>query len=389
MTFFRLTASSAGPASWETAAYWSTLDVSPRGQQLLQSIRGIAPGDSRTMGPFELPNAQQWQAMFQQGRTTNAVLEPTQTIHQVIQWANTNLGPWTTLCTADVGQVGSQGFFDLAFCDLRPVFSPVVQNCVYGTRSKDPAIGAVFLTGELISAALAAVALPELAVILIPAAVGLWLNTTDLCGAPPTNLPPIDLATITNPLGKLSQIVAVIMWPFLCECIPGTPSPTPYPPPTFQPPSGWPSQPVYSCSNADVCATLVALSQKIDIINAALERTWAAVQLNQRYRLPFASIPGSIHSGLTGQGSFAIERLVGLRIDIEDASPTAVWEGEPEYLKDVGWVSVSDEGAMLQELRITRGRQDWYPYECQLATRFGFFCKDDTRLRITELKPEP
>lgn len=389
MTFFRLTSSTPGPLACEYSAYWGKLPPQVGQQQLLATAGATAPGVARTLGPFELQNTLQWQSMFNQARTSPHQASPGQTVSQVVEYSATNLGPWTQLCSQTITNAGSSGFFDLVYCDLRPAFTPTVQNCIYGTQPKDPAIASVFLTGEIISAALASLALPELAVILIPAAVGLWLNTADLCGAPPTNLPAIDISTLTNPFGKLADIVATIMWPYFCQCTPGTPTPVPYPPPTFTPPTGWPSQPVYSCSNSDICATLIALSQKVDVINAALERTWAAVQLQQRYRLPFGSIPGTVHASLTGSGTIAIERLVGLRVDIEDATPTAVWEGEPEYLKDVGWVSVSDGGAMLQELRVTRGRQDWYPYECQLATLLGYFCKNDAVLRITELKPEP
>lgn len=386
--FFRITVGSSGPFNWETAAYFGKYPHQQGVQQFLGNHNNNLPGTSVTLGPYELAGITQWQSMFQQARTSDQVTHPEQSTTQLIEYAPTNLGPWTTLCTQTTHCVGDRGFFDLAFCDLRPAFTPTVQNCVYGTEPKDSAQLTVFLTGEIIAAALSALALPELAVILIPAAVGLWVNKQDLCGQPPTNLPAIDLGTITNPIGKLAQIVNTIMWPYLCRCIPGTPSPTPYPPPTFTPPTGWPTQPTYSCSNADVCATLVALSQKVDVINAALERAWAYIQLQQRYRLPFARVDGAVHNDLVGSGSFAISRLVGLRIDIVEATPTAVWEGEPEYLKDVGWASVSDEGAMLQEMRVTRGRQDWYPYECQLATRFGWFAKAGTRLRVTEIEVE-
>jgi hypothetical protein len=109
----------------------------------------------------------------------------------------------------------------------------------------------------------------------------------------------------------------------------------------------------------------------------------------QRWKLPFAFVTGTVHSGLTDSGTIPISRLVGLRVDVTDSTPAGEFEGNPPYLKDQGWLSVSDGGAMLQETRITRGSQDWYPREMQLATVFGFFAKDGVTLTITELLTEP
>jgi hypothetical protein len=109
----------------------------------------------------------------------------------------------------------------------------------------------------------------------------------------------------------------------------------------------------------------------------------------QRWKLPFAFVTGPVHSGLTDSGTIPISRLVGLRIAVTDSTPAGEFEGNPPYLKDQGWLSVSDGGAMLQETRITRGLQDWYPREMQLATVFGFFAKEGVTLTITELLTEP
>ena len=388
MPFFRAGVSSVGPASFESSAYFGKFPHVAGQQQLLATHGATPPGEAVTLGPFELADDLTWQAMFTQERTGNHQASPGQTCVQVIEWSNTALGPWTQLCTQTVAQTGTGGFFDTVSCDIRPAFPSSIVPCPYGVQPKDPAHLVVFLTQEAIAAALATLGLPELAVILIPAAVGLYLDKSALCGALPPQVPTPELTDIVNPGAKLAQYISVIMWPTFCECIPGTPTPTPPPLPTFVFPPGWAVPPTYACSNSDLCQVLIQLQQKVDVINAAVQRQWQLIQLQQRYRLPFASVQGAVHNNLTGSGTFAISRLVGLRIDIVDATPTAVWEGQPEYLKDVGWCSVSDGGAMLQELRITRGRQDWYPNECQLATFFGWFAKNEAVLRVTELEPE-
>jgi hypothetical protein len=145
-----------------------------------------------------------------------------------------------------------------------------------------------------------------------------------------------------------------------------------------------------SCNNVDVCATLISMTQQLAAIQQALNGDLELTTLIQRYRVPFAYIRGAVHSGLMNSGSFAITRLVGVRTEITAAGPNhRQVMGTPPYVRDLGWISVSDGNGMLQEIRLTRDRQVWFPQSMELATLLGFSVASDVTMEITELEAEP
>lgn len=110
----------------------------------------------------------------------------------------------------------------------------------------------------------------------------------------------------------------------------------------------------------------------------------------QRFRVPFAYIGGKQHTGLTGTGSFTISRLVGLQVVVSSVPQSLrTLAGNPPYLWDVGWMSVSDGGGMLQQRRIARQSMVWIPDQTQDATLFGWFVNDGFTIDVVELEPEP
>jgi len=115
------------------------------------------------------------------------------------------------------------------------------------------------------------------------------------------------------------------------------------------------------------------------------------VQLVQRYAVPFATIAGAAHSGQLGTGSFSIDRLIGMRVDITSHLPGTVpdLEGNPPYVWDQGWMSITDGGGMLQEKRISQTHFDWLPPHMGMATSFGFALRPGTIATFTELEAEP
>lgn len=122
---------------------------------------------------------------------------------------------------------------------------------------------------------------------------------------------------------------------------------------------------------------------------ALLQQLLSAVQLQQRWRLPFGTVDGPSHAG-SGSGTFAVDRVIGLRVEIT-AQPPGLRQsfGNPTYTFDLGWISVSDDGGMLQELRITRDSQQWFPQQMQLATVVGYALRSGVAATITELRSEP
>jgi hypothetical protein len=110
----------------------------------------------------------------------------------------------------------------------------------------------------------------------------------------------------------------------------------------------------------------------------------------QRYKAPFAYIRGATHSGVSGTGATAISRLIGYQL-VVTARPGAhrVSGGNPSYIYDLGWVSVSDADGMIEEKRLTRDSMLWFPQLGQLATSFNYFLQSGVTISWTELQPEP
>jgi hypothetical protein len=129
------------------------------------------------------------------------------------------------------------------------------------------------------------------------------------------------------------------------------------------------------------------------LINQLLElcqRTREDVTLIQRYALPFAYVRGPSISGLTGTGSMALGRSVGLLIDVL-GFPAANKQmlGEPPYIFDLGWVSALTPDGLVDEIRLTREHTTWLSKLIPSADLVGWGLRDSVQIRITELHAEP
>ena len=110
----------------------------------------------------------------------------------------------------------------------------------------------------------------------------------------------------------------------------------------------------------------------------------------QRYMLPFATIDGAIHSGVSGSGSFAVSRLIGIKIDlttIPDYSGSTV--ANPNLIFDAGWVSMMTGDGVIIEKRITHQTEQWMPRHFQDATTFGYYLNPGFVASFTEIEAEP
>lgn len=149
-----------------------------------------------------------------------------------------------------------------------------------------------------------------------------------------------------------------------------------------QPPTLTPPAPQTGCTLDTVCAELFRIEQKI---NSAL----ATATLLQRWELPFGYMLGAVHSGLTGSGSFAVSRVLGLLLTLTTPPPGGrVLPGNPPYVWDAGWVSINDTSGMLEEKRVTRSGYVWLPGAAALATSFNYALDPGVVLRVQELEAE-
>lgn len=110
----------------------------------------------------------------------------------------------------------------------------------------------------------------------------------------------------------------------------------------------------------------------------------------QRYLLPFAYINGATHSGLSGSGSFAVSRLLGVKIHLSTIpSSVGVETATPNRLFDAGWISCMDGNGVILETRVTAIDQVWIPRLFPEALTFGYSFAPGVNANVTELEAEP
>lgn len=124
--------------------------------------------------------------------------------------------------------------------------------------------------------------------------------------------------------------------------------------------------------------------------DATLQALLRLVTDMQRNYQPFGYVLGAAHAGLTGTGSVPVSRLLGVKVALTSIPGGAVTlPGNPGYIKDMGWMSVSEVDGMLQEHRISQAAFTWFPPYMPLADHINYFLDPGVVATFTELKPEP
>jgi hypothetical protein len=263
----------------------------------------------------------------------------------------------------------------------------VVPICAYGTRKKATSPVVDLLTEAALVGIMEAAGLQWWEVLLLVFA-GQQLDVNALCAQLPPTPPPPTPEALEYPPYKLLDYLYQMVWNTYCECIPGTPSPPSPPMPTGTKPTGMPDPRVIVVNPTNPCLDITEVRRMLDSIMRQLNIDVQLDTLQQRYMLPFATIPGAVHSGLTGSGSFAISRLIGVQIVVTANLPDRTLEGAPLYVWDIGWISIMDGNGFIQERRITREVEVWMPSHFQEATLLGYSLKGAVEVRITELQAE-
>lgn len=121
-----------------------------------------------------------------------------------------------------------------------------------------------------------------------------------------------------------------------------------------------------------------------------LEQIYALLTGVQRSYAPFGYIKGTSHSGISGTGSVSVDRIIGVELDVDaGASGHTVLLGNPSYVKDLGWLSVSEADGMIQERRVAQLHFTWFPQVAPIATAINYALTDGVVVTLTELLPEP
>lgn len=259
--------------------------------------------------------------------------------------------------------------------------------CQYGTRAKATSPIVAVLQEAALAALAEGLGLNWLETMILVAA-GQQIDVNALCQSLPPTPPPPTPEALNYPPYKILEWVYPLIWNTYCECVPGVPLAPKPPDPTWTKPPGWQDPRVIIVNPTNPCLDLTEVRRMLDTV---IRQTNIDVQLDtlmQRYGLPFATVRGATHSGLSGYGSFAISRLIGVQITITSRNPGRELEGAPQYVWDLGWASCMDGNGFIQERRITRDVEVWMPRNFQEATTFGYMFKEGVVASVTELQAE-
>lgn len=260
--------------------------------------------------------------------------------------------------------------------------------CKYGTEAKSGAPGTVILTAETIQAALDVAGFGVLNVLFAPL-IGLSLGITGLCSSQPPVFPALSANLTENSIGELLQAFSSIVWSQYCQCVPGTPPAINFPPPQVVVPPGLPTAPVFPCDPANLCLSIQRIETLLNQVAGQVGRDLELTTLLQRYSLPFGVVPSNFHSGLTGQGSVPVERLIGVQYQVDQLPANVlVRPGAPLYFRDLGWIGLELPSGGVVEHRVTRQQELWMPDEAQLGTILAWDLTPGTEITIRELKAE-
>lgn len=126
------------------------------------------------------------------------------------------------------------------------------------------------------------------------------------------------------------------------------------------------------------------------IATGLLQQILGMVTLMQRQVAPFAYIASTQHSTLTGNGTFAVQGLVGLKIEVTTLPAYIGYiSGSPTQIFDVGYVSVGSADGYQLVQRVTQGAELWFPPAMGAMTIVGYHLAPNVVCRITELRREP
>lgn len=125
-------------------------------------------------------------------------------------------------------------------------------------------------------------------------------------------------------------------------------------------------------------------------VQSTLDAIFSLVQLIQRQSVPFATIDGASHPGVTGNGEISVHGLIGLRIDITTLpGRTGVTEGHPDTYFGIGWIRMGDSTSWSPRWWIDADPWILLPPSAGIYTRLGYSIASDVTVTITEIVREP
>lgn len=126
------------------------------------------------------------------------------------------------------------------------------------------------------------------------------------------------------------------------------------------------------------------------VLQAQLDKILGLVTLIQRQSVPFAYVPGTAHTGLSGNGTLSVSGLIGAKISITtDPATLGVASGSPSELFDRGFITWGTPDGYPQSERLEHNPQLSLPARCGAFTDLAYTLHPGVVATITELIREP
>ena len=146
----------------------------------------------------------------------------------------------------------------------------------------------------------------------------------------------------------------------------------------------------FYCDGQVPGGTLTPCCPPDDATQAYLDYILKMVTLIQRQSAPFAYVYGANHTGLSGDGEFAVTGLLGVSVDVTTLPDRAgVLDGTPETLFDVGYVTLGTSDGWVASKRIDHDGTLFLPPSAGVFTRVGYTVGSDVVIDVRELVREP
>ena len=122
----------------------------------------------------------------------------------------------------------------------------------------------------------------------------------------------------------------------------------------------------------------------------AIRQILSLVTLIQRQSVPFAYVPSTAHTGLSGAGALSISGLLGVKIHVSTLPAPIGREGtSPTEYFDMGWITFGTPDGYPQSYRLEREDQLILPARCSAFTELAYDLRPSVVITVTELVREP
>ncbi len=123
---------------------------------------------------------------------------------------------------------------------------------------------------------------------------------------------------------------------------------------------------------------------------ATLDLILRTVTLIQRQAVPFAYVPGTAHTGLSGAGTLAVSGLLGAKVEVTTLPTSYGRTGTtPEELFDLGYITWGTADGYPQSIRVEHSPMLSLPPRAGAFTDLAYDLAPGVVVTITELVREP